>query len=81
MRSRGPSKIAEDHLDDAEKAVRDEDMEAAQAAWSQAGGLFLRVLRDYPDRHDVRLQLARIYRNFGGVGKPRRSLLARRRGA
>ena len=57
--------IAEEHLEDAEKAVRDEDMEAAQAAWSQAGGLFLRVLRDYPDRHDVRLELARVYRNFG----------------
>lgn len=56
--------IAEDHLDDAEDAVRDGDMEAAQAAWSQAGGLFLRVLQDYPDRHDVRLELARIYRNF-----------------
>lgn len=56
--------IAEDHLDDAERAARDGDMEAAQAAWSQAGGLFLRVLQDYPDRHDVRLELARIYRNF-----------------
>ena len=56
--------IAEDHLDDAEKAARDGDMEAAQAAWSQAGGLFLRVLQDYPDRHDVRLELARVYRNF-----------------
>ena len=56
--------IAEDHIDDAEKAARDGDMEAANAAWSQAGGLFLRVLQDYPDRHDVRLELARIYRNF-----------------
>ena len=56
--------IAEEHIDDAEKAVRDGDMEAANAAWSQAGGLFLRVLRDYPDRHDVRLEIARIYRHF-----------------
>ena len=56
--------LAEDHLDDAEKAVRDGDQEAATAAWSQAGGLFLRVLQDYPDRHDVRLELARVYRNF-----------------
>ncbi len=56
--------IAEDHMDDAESAVRDGDMEAAQAAWSQAGGLYLRVLQDYPDRHDVRLELARIYVRF-----------------
>ncbi len=56
--------LAEEHLEDAEKAARDGDPEAAQAAWSQAGGLFLRVLQDYPDRHDVRLELARVYRNF-----------------
>lgn len=57
--------IAEDHMDDAEDAERDGDMEAAQAAWSQAGGFYLRVLQDYPDRHDVRLALARIYVKFG----------------
>lgn len=56
--------LAEDHMDDAEDAERDGDMEAAQAAWSQAGGLYLRVLQDYPDRHDVRLALARIYVKF-----------------
>ena len=56
--------LAEDALDDAEDAVEDGDMEAAREAWSQAGGLFLRVLQDYPDRHDVRLELARIYVNF-----------------
>lgn len=57
--------LAEDFLDDAEKAIRDEDAEAAQAAYSSAGGWFLRVLEDYPDRHDVRLELARVYRYFG----------------
>lgn len=57
--------LAEDFLDDAENAVRNEDAEAAQAAYSSAGGWFLRVLEDYPDRHDVRLELARVYRYFG----------------
>lgn len=57
--------LAEDFLDDAEKAARDGDAEAEQAALSQAGGWFLRVLEDYPDRHDVRLELARVYRQFG----------------
>ena len=72
--------IAEEHIDDAEKAVRDGDMEAANAAWSQAGGLFLRVLRDYPDRHDVRLEIARIYR-ISRNGKRRGRLRAGGRGA
>lgn len=57
--------LAEDFLDDAEKAAREGDAEAEQAALSQAGGWFLRVLTDYPDRVDVRLQLARVYRSFG----------------
>ena len=57
--------LAEDFLDDAENAIRNEDAEAAQAAYSSAGGWFLRVLEDYPDRHDVRLELARVYRYFG----------------
>ena len=56
--------LAEDLLDDAENAVRDGDAEAAQQAYSGAGGWFLRVLEDYPDRHDVRLELARVYRYF-----------------
>ena len=56
--------LAEDFLDDAEKAIGGGDAEAAQAAYSSAGGWFLRVLEDYPDRHDVRLQLARVYRYF-----------------
>ena len=56
--------IAEDHLDDAEKAVRDGDTEAARAAYGEAGGWFARVLQDYPDRHDVHLELARVYRYF-----------------
>ncbi len=56
--------IAEDHMEEAEDAERDGDMEAAQAAWSQAGGFYLRVLQDYPDRHDVRIALARIYVKF-----------------
>lgn len=56
--------LAEDFLDDAENAVRDGDAEAAQAAYSSAGGWFLRVLEDYPDRHEVRLELARVYRYF-----------------
>lgn len=56
--------IAEDALEDAEDAARDGDMETAQAKWSEAGGWFLRVLQDYPDRHDVRLELARVYRKF-----------------
>lgn len=56
--------LAEDLLDDAEKAVRDGDADAAQQAYSNAGGYFLRVIEDYPDRHDVRLQLARVYRYF-----------------
>ena len=56
--------IAEDHLDDAEKAVRDGDAAAAEKAWRDAGGLFLRVLEDYPDRHDVWLEMARVYRNL-----------------
>ena len=57
--------IAEEHMEDAEDAEGDGDMEAAQAAWSQAGGFYLRVLQDYPDRHDVRLALARVYVKFG----------------
>ena len=57
--------LAEDFLDDAENAIRNEDAEAAQAAYSSAGGWFLRVLEDYPHRHDVRLELARVYRYFG----------------
>lgn len=56
--------IAEDHLDDAERALRDEDAEAAQAAFSQAGGLFLRVLQDHPYRRDIRMRLGRIYLHF-----------------
>lgn len=56
--------LAEDFLDDAEKAIGGGDAEAAQAAYSSAGGWFLRVLEDYPDRHDVRLELARVYRYF-----------------
>ena len=56
--------IAEDALDDAEDAAGDGDMETAQAKWSEAGGWFLRVLQDYPDRHDVRLELARVYTRF-----------------
>lgn len=56
--------LAEDFLDDAENAIRDGDAEAAQAAYSSAGGWFLRVLEDYPDRHEVRLELARVYRYF-----------------
>lgn len=56
--------LAEDLLDDARNAVRDGDAEAAQQAYSGAGGWFLRVLEDYPDRHDVRLELARVYRYF-----------------
>lgn len=56
--------IAEDHLDDAEKAVRDGDAAAAEKAWRDAGGLFLRVLEDYPDRHDVWLEMARVYRHL-----------------
>lgn len=56
--------LAEDLLDDAGNAVRDGDAEAAQQAYSGAGGWFLRVLEDYPDRHDVRLELARVYRYF-----------------
>lgn len=56
--------IADDHIDDAERALRDEDAEAAQAAYSQAGGLFLRVLQDHPYRRDIRLRLGRIYLHF-----------------
>ena len=56
--------IAEEHIDDADKAVRDGDMEAANAAWSQAGGLFLRVLRDHPYRRDIRMRIGRIYVHF-----------------
>ncbi len=56
--------IAEDHLDDAERALRNEDAEAAQAAFSQAGGLFLRVLQDHPYRRDIRMRLGRIYLHF-----------------
>ena len=56
--------IAEDAAEDAEDAARDGDMETAQAKWSEAGGWYLRVLQDYPDRHDVRLDLARIYLKF-----------------
>jgi len=56
--------IAEDHLEDAERALRDEDAEAAQAAYSQAGGLFLRILQDHPYRRDIRMRLGRIYLQF-----------------
>ena len=56
--------LAEDLLDDAEKAVRDGDAEAANAAWSNAGGWFLRIVEDYPDRYDVHLELARVYRHL-----------------
>ena len=56
--------LAEDLLDDAEKAVRKGDAEEARMAYASAGGWFLRVLEDYPDRHDVRLELARVYRFF-----------------
>ena len=56
--------IAEDHLEDAERALRNEDAEGAQAAFSQAGGLFLRVLQDHPYRRDIRLRLGRIYVHF-----------------
>lgn len=56
--------LAEDLLDDAEKAVRDGDTEAAEAAWSNAGGWFLRIVEDYPERYDVHLELARVYRHL-----------------
>lgn len=56
--------IAEDHLDDAERALRNDDAEAAQAAYSQAGGLFLRILQDHPYRRDIRMRLGRIYVHF-----------------
>ena len=56
--------IADDHIEDAERALRNEDAEAAQAAYSQAGGLFLRVLQDHPYRRDIRLRLGRIYVHF-----------------
>ena len=56
--------IAEDHLEDAERALRNEDAEAAQAAYSQAGGLFLRILQDHPYRRDIRMRLGRIYLHF-----------------
>jgi tetratricopeptide (TPR) repeat protein len=56
--------IAEDHLEDAERALRNEDAEAATAAYSQAGGLFLRILQDHPYRRDIRMRLGRIYLHF-----------------
>lgn len=56
--------IAEDHVEDAERALRNEDMEGAQASYSQAGGLFLRVLQDHPYRRDIRMRLGRIYLHF-----------------
>ncbi|HSF20276.1 MAG TPA: tetratricopeptide repeat protein [Vicinamibacteria bacterium] len=31
---------------------------------AEAGGFYLRVLQDYPERGDVRLKLARIYKDF-----------------
>ena len=56
--------IAEDHLEDAERALRNEDTEAATAAYSQAGGLFLRILQDHPYRRDIRMRIGRIYVHF-----------------
>ena len=56
--------IAEDHIEDAERALRNEDAEAATAAYSQAGGLFLRILQDHPYRRDIRMRLGRIYLHF-----------------
>ena len=56
--------IAEDHVEDAERALRNEDAEAATAAYSQAGGLFLRILQDHPYRRDIRMRLGRIYLHF-----------------
>ena len=45
------------YLSEAEKRMEDGKLE-------EAGGLYLRVLEDFPERGDVRLEVARIYRQM-----------------
>ncbi len=56
--------LAEEKEEEAEDAMEDGDAEAANAAWSEAGGWYLRVLQDHPYRRDLRLRLGRIYAGF-----------------
>ncbi len=56
--------LAEEKEEEAERAERDGEAEAANAAWSEAGGWYLRILTDHPYRRDLRLRLARIYAGF-----------------
>ena len=48
---------ARSYIQAAEKALKEED-------FAKAGGMFLRVLQDFPDDGESRLQLARIYRGL-----------------
>ncbi len=57
--------LAEDKEEEAGDAAGNNDLETANAAWSEAGGWYLRVLQDHPWRRDLRLRLGRIYARFG----------------
>jgi tetratricopeptide (TPR) repeat protein len=50
---------------DVEAAIKMAEEKAEEGDIQTAGGWYLRIVTDYPERYDIRLRLARIYRELG----------------
>jgi tetratricopeptide (TPR) repeat protein len=58
---------------DVEAAIKFAEEKVEEGDIATAGGWYLRIVTDYPERHDIHLRLARIYYELGNWGNAAKS--------